>query len=53
MANCKLFYHNRKRCWSLSEACAKGQGVLVEKAFYDSLFMTDDLKLPPLTDDWL
>ena len=32
----------RKRCWSLSGPCSKGQGVLVGKSFQNNLHMTDD-----------
>ena len=41
----------RKRC--LSGPCAKGHGVLVGKTFQNSLYMTDDRKLPPFTVDRL
>ena len=46
------FLTYRKRCWNLSGPCAKGQGGLVRKSFQISLYMTDDWKLPLLTDDF-
>ena len=46
------FLTYRKRCWNLSGPCAKGQGGLVRKSLQNSLYMTDDWKLPLLTDDF-